>query len=336
MESSNVLSEMFGIFDQKAEDISVKGNGDSSDNRFYKIDPKKATDGIYTAIVKLIPNVFDKENHIVHQTTYRLKDDQGFFNYLSPKTKGKSETCLVYDQYWAWNIKNSKDARLDEISQKIKYNRQSICVIQVIQDLVVPENNGKFFLFGVPVKIQKMIESKLHPSAADIQLGTKPVNVFDPLSSPALKIKATMKSAGEGKDPVRDWDETSWFVQNDAAVLVPVIDPATKKAFANAKGEKLAGEELKKAIVETIVASANLKEYTYADPTPEILGRVKNALALLANEPINPSAQAPATTTAPPTGAVNAPKPEAAPAQSTKGVEVTLAPATDDYLAGIL
>lgn len=279
----NVMTEMFGIFNQKAEDIKISKEVESGSSDFYKIDPNKVDDKIYRAVVRLVPNIYNPNEHVVHQTTYWLKDENGKgFSYLSPKTKGKYEKCVVADQYWAW--RNSKDARLEAISKQIEYNRSSYVLIQVVKDMVNPENDGKIFKLKLPVKIQKMIDAKLHPSEEDIKMGESSVQVFDPMSAPLITLKVGMKKA-DGSE-FRDWDQCSW---NDKSLAI--IDPETKRPFEK-DGKKLEGKELQEAIIKTLIAAPNLKDYAYVEPSAEVLARVTRALKVLEGAPINADAPA--------------------------------------------
>lgn len=289
---NDVMGNMFGIFNQAPENIVTEAVVEESNRSMLKIDPKKADDGTYRAVIRLVPNVFDPVNHVVRQTTYWLPGTTGKgFSYLSPKTKGKYESCAVADRYWEWM--GSKDARLIKLAKsKIQYNRKAFVVVQVLMDMVNAKNNGKFFLLNLPIKLQKMIDAKLHPSEDDIKLGESPVNVFDPMSAPTMTLKVAMKKVTKDNvtNEYRDWDACIW---NDK--LAPIVDPETAKKFKDEEGNDLEGEALQKAIVGTLMEVANLKSYKYEDPSEAVLTKVKNALDALEGMPVNAEAEESAT-----------------------------------------
>lgn len=267
---SEVLDSMFGMFNQKTDDIKTEKDKEQDNRGLFKINPDDAQDKVWRGFVKLLPNIYDTSNPFVRKTEYWITDPRDNTGFLFPsrKTIGKYEKCLAYTTYWKWV--NSGDARLEKLAKSIfQYNKRAFLVIQVIKDIQNPENDGKMFVWNCPVAVQQKIEAKLHPSKEDIDMGAEPENVFNPMGSSLLKFRVGWKDGG-GDVKFRNWDGVEWETGKKAPMLVnlakegeePNWKPANNLGF---KDEKQA----QKTIIKYLMGSANLKDFEFTPPTEE-------------------------------------------------------------------
>jgi hypothetical protein len=306
-DANAAVDELFGIFGQSVDDMSgiKKGEDDSEGGvKVFNPDPKKSEDGVWRGIIKFLPNIHDKKRPLAKRTTYwiedpRGKDGHGGFQYVSPKTLGKYEKCIVADKYWEWGGKDQKDARLKALAGKLRYNKQCYALIQVLVDFQNPENNGKIMPFNLPVKIQNMIDAKMYPAQADIDAGAEAEQVFEPLLGPVMTLKVGTKlvpNAKSGKnDEFRDWEACEWHKKQIGMV---VNDELIIKTAGDIKSDKIKVKvlptdatelrEMQLAIIAALKEAAPIMEkYHYVAPSEEMLKKVKEVLDVMAGMPIN-------------------------------------------------
>lgn len=291
--------DLFGIFNKPVESMSGVRKGEEDEGgsnlSMFKPDPTKSDDKVWRGTIKFLPNIKDQNHPMVKKVTYWLSDPRGAaghgkFRYDSPKSTGKYAKCQVADKYWAW--KESKDARLIKLSGKLSYNKKAFALIQVLVDAQNSDNNGKIFIFELPVKLQNMIESKMYPSQADIDNGDTAENVFEPFIGPVMNLKVGLKVA-DG-ETFRDWDACEWHKKNfgmtiDGKLLVEnlsdIKNPKIVTRLLPTDPEELL--ELKKATIEVLKSAPDLDEFKYVAPSDEMQKKVAEVLQLMAGQPVN-------------------------------------------------
>jgi hypothetical protein len=101
--------------------------------------------------------------------------------------------CPVSDLFW--RFKRSGDARQEQIATDY-FSMQSnyICLVQIKNDAVHPENNGKIMPYKLPAAIYKRIQSAMAPSEEDMKMGQQPIDVFHPVKGRDILLKITLKN----------------------------------------------------------------------------------------------------------------------------------------------
>lgn len=197
----------FAIFSTNVEDIKSfeeTSGGKDWDSIFYEPSPEEGKP--YVAAIKFLPNIYNALNPIVSKYFYKLvnPDNGKPLYYDSPSSIG--ENCAVLNE-WS-RLYNSEDVRDKAQSKKYKRTRQRCAVIQVIKDPQKSTLEGQLRLFRMQLDgdIDNSIKAKLKPSKEELALDPtlKPVDIFNPFSSPLLKIKAIQNANG------RDFAGSTW------------------------------------------------------------------------------------------------------------------------------
>lgn len=283
--AEDVVLDAFEIFGRTAESVvetlAVEEEEGGGWVKFLELDPAKSADKTDSAIVRLLPNVKRETagknagklgKDIVSKISYKVKAGGKIFMFDSNKTNGRYEPCPVADGYW--KVKDTKDeTKMANFKKAFGYKKPEVALVQVLKYDAHPELVGSIMPLRIYEDVELLINKTLSPSAEDMDLnGTKAVNVFDILNSPALMLKATMKAYGDG-GVGRNFAD-SIFVNSAAykhfLVPNPPAEDAKPDALPTFTKVQLTDEEI------PLYAS---KQYT-----PEILGKLKQVLGVLTAE----------------------------------------------------
>lgn len=272
-----IVESMFGVFGQKVEDVVLKEEDGGSTLPMFKPDPTTTPNKKWLGIVKFLPNLEDLKHPTVEKVTYWMEDPTTStgFRYESPKSLGRFEKCPVASAYHAWS--KSDDARLKAQAKKLNYSKKCHALVQVVKDLQNPENNGKIFYWNLPVKIQKMINSKMYPTKEDIDMGEVEHNPFDPFIGQTMTLKIGVGEHG------RDWDECSWSKPDVPTTMILEGETTPLKLSSDANELK---EQQQKAL-QTILNGPKLSVMTYEPADDATVKKVNQILAIMAGEPVN-------------------------------------------------
>lgn len=281
---NSILDSMFGVFGQKVEDVVLKEEDGGSSLPMFKPDPTNTPNKKWVGIVKFLPNLEDVAHPTVEKVTYWMEDPTTStgFRYESPKSLGRFEKCPVASAYHAWN--NSEDARLKAQAKKLNYSKKCHALVQVVKDLQNPDNNGKIFYWNLPVKIQKMINSKMYPTKEDIDMGEVAHNPFDPFNGQTMTLKIGVGEHG------RDWDECAWSKPEVPTTMI--LEGETTPVKLSENPEELKAQQQK--ALETILNGPKLSVMAYEPADDATVARVNQILAIMAGEPVNVDAEQPA------------------------------------------
>lgn len=148
-----------------------------TDDRFYVLKKDEKKQG--AALIRFLPSELFEDGSMstikkVYKYNVRSKTGKGFLSAWSPSTIGKSDPI---QEKWAdlWN-----SGRKEE-SKRYARSTRYLANIKVINDPKAPENNGKIFLLDMSQSLMDRIRSIMAPSEADIALGKKPKNLFNPV-----------------------------------------------------------------------------------------------------------------------------------------------------------
>jgi len=149
-----MATQELDIFNLDAEAIEFHERPERGESVLYSPKAKDAPNGLYEALIRFIPNPKDPAQSLVRKYVYYLKDKDGKGkNYDSPSTI-KGQKCPIQQTYY--KLAKSESAVDRKIAKQLKRREQFYSIIQIIDDKVNPEMNGKFkiFKFGPKVKIK--------------------------------------------------------------------------------------------------------------------------------------------------------------------------------------
>jgi len=270
--------DAFAIFGMKVEDIVSYDEKEKTDwsKIFYEPNPEENKPTL--ALIKFLPNIYDLSNPILQNFSYKLPhpdNPKHKFRFVSPTTVGKP--CPVVSAWY--EMKESDDARLNEIAKSLKRKRSRCAIIQIIKDTQNPELNGqlRLFRFQYDGDIDKLIIKKLKPSKEEVEtLGVKPENIFDPFNSPIMILRSTKGDYG------RDFAGSEWAKDDkNMGMMIPNDDGTMRVLSAKDAGNL----DIQKKIIEMLKAdNVNINEYyAYKEPSAEMLALVKKSLEMLSN-----------------------------------------------------
>lgn len=149
-------------------DQSKKSGGifTKDDERIWKPDYTKAQiyQFYFLPDLKSKSTIFGFETHTVKY--FEDNKEKKLFG-VCPKSVGKDCPICSY----GWDRYN--DPKSGEIDKKESKNflpqKQEYCNILMVKDPMNPENNGKVFLYKLPVSVRKLINERLKPSDKNLQ-----------------------------------------------------------------------------------------------------------------------------------------------------------------------
>jgi len=168
-----------------AEDVFNLGDSQASsylagkqNNNDGLLRPKleEGRDGKRELVIRLLPNLQKDgklgptaiEKHI-HYANFKSNPElQGYFDCLKNANIGKD--CSLCKTYW--NLKNSNNPVDQDKAKLINRSTKYYAYAYVVEDLQVPENEGKIFIYPFGYKIFQKIKTKAESSR-------KPVKVED-------------------------------------------------------------------------------------------------------------------------------------------------------------
>ena len=154
---------------------------DYTDRRFWKI--SKNEQGSGTAVIRLITD----KNKIPYTRVYhysakkKIKDKEYWLIADAPSTINLPDPI----QEHFFNLRNNGQ---EELSKMFARKTKFICNILVIKDPANPSNEGKVFLWEFGTKLKEKFTKWMQPSDADIAIGEKPKELFNPLTGHDIKL----------------------------------------------------------------------------------------------------------------------------------------------------
>lgn len=137
---------------------------------------EEGKDGRRELVIRFLPNLMKNgkigptaiQKHIHYANFKNNPELQGYFDCLKNDSIGKE--CPLCKTYWA--LKNSNNPADEDKAKLINRNTKYYSYVYVVEDLQVPENEGKIFILPFGYKIFQKIETKAKSSR-------KPVKVED-------------------------------------------------------------------------------------------------------------------------------------------------------------
>jgi hypothetical protein len=262
------------------------------DERFYVLPKNEKKEGV--AIIRLLPDAEGKKFTTMFKigTTFEKNGQKRFVNEYSPASIGMP---CPFQEKWAelYNSGDKEGAKL--FSRAVRY----VVNIKVIKDPLKPENEGKIFLYDISGSLKDKWQAALQPSETELQLGTKPKQLFNPLKGYSIKLVAKIGANGQ-----TNYDATEVMAEETAIYSTPEEAIADIKANTYLISKELTAPECFKSY-EWL--QDKLRWVTFSDASS---GSKATPVASVAS--VTTSASAPATPAAEATQATQAtPAPQA-------------------------
>jgi hypothetical protein len=210
-----MLNLNFDDMMKNAESLGFSPNKQNyNDERFWKISRNDKEEGL--AKIRIIPSfvkgiLLPFVKVMEHNINIQVGDKKKFYSKESPSSI--KLPCAVSDLYRELGKFGTEPAL--ELQEKIRRSTKFIANIYIVTDPLKPDNNGHFKLWKYGTKLSDKFLGAANPSAEDIAMGTKPINVLDPINGSNITLKQK-KSGG-------------FFNYDDTVIDVP----APVKDFSN-------------------------------------------------------------------------------------------------------
>jgi len=185
-----IMADVFDIFDIKPEDIQVddEKKGESS---LYTPKPDKGRDGVYTSLVRFLPDPYNPRKPYLSKYVYWLEDQDGKGFYAdAPSTVGEKDQ--IQDLFF--KLRNSESAVDKQLSEGLKRKAVYYGLVYIVKDENNPDLEGKIKVWKFTWKIKEKIEAQLKPKFDD------PVNIFDPFDGKDFQIEVYKKGGWPNYD----------------------------------------------------------------------------------------------------------------------------------------
>lgn len=180
------MAKEFDIFNLSVEDIDSYQRTESKGSDLYKPTADQGKDGVYTALIRFLPNPKNPQKSIIRKFVYWLEDSEGKGAYYdSPSTIG--EKCPVQDLFF--KLRNSESAVDKKMAEKLKRREIYYSLVQILKDPQNPEMEGTIKVFKYGYQIKQKIDEELNPQFDE------PCQVFDLFEGKNFELKVN-KSAG--------------------------------------------------------------------------------------------------------------------------------------------
>jgi hypothetical protein len=292
------MADEFDIFNLGVSDIETyeKPTGGNSD--LYKPTADQGKDGIYSSLIRFLPNPKNPSKSIVRKYVYWLEDSSGNGSYFdSPSTVG--DKCPVQDLFF--KLRNSESAVDRKMSEKLKRREIFYSLVQVIKDPQDPSQEGQIKIFKFGYKIKQKIDEELNPQFDE------PTQVFDLFDGKNFELKIT-KQGG-----YNNYDSSKFQGKKSAIEINSNVMEATN--------------EHKKVIMGYLGDAPDLTSFDYKPWDDETRNRVDSIL-----DQYRSPGSATGTVSRPNT---SAPSPAPAPAAVVEETSNGLSEDLDDFLDGL-
>ena len=267
---------------------------------------KSSKTGTYTAIVRFVPWHVDPTQSIMGKTESYLTDPLTKQGRVVDSLKNFQQSCPIVDTFWT--LHNSGDAALQAFVKKhINTYISYASIIQVIQDDVHPENNGKLLIWRYKKTIWDKLYNEAHP-----QYGTNP-QPFDIVNGRYFAVNVCLKSGFNNYDNCQFINSQASGIYVTTATGYAQVDATTDRQLiydylvTNSpdlnKYTPKEWDEKTAAFVNS--ALENIKRHAQMGSMPSNIAAVSNP---------NPLAGQPVAASVPPTPQFNVPVPNATPA----------------------
>ena len=248
------MSKELDIFNLSVDDLKTEEQS-SKRNDLYKTDPKKGKDSVYRAIIRFLPNINNPKKSIIKKFQYWLEnnDGQGFYVDCPSSINEKSP---IQDAFW--KLYKSDSAFDKKQAERFSRKEYYYSYILVQKDPQNPELEGTVQIFRYPKAIKKLIDAQLQPEAEELEMGTTPVNIFDPFTGKDFLLKVILKGG------YWNYDECKFSPNQDVISI---------------KGVKMENNpESRKQILSIYEGIQSIEDHEFKPWTDEIRAKVNDFL----------------------------------------------------------
>lgn len=197
------------VMDFNASDLEVfqeKQSNSARNANVYKTNPSlsKSEDGHYRSRIRVIYNPYAPKMSIVHQATYAMTDENGFFMVKSKLGSGDRD-CPIFKS-WKKLWFSGDEAKKEWAKNIYEKNENDWCLVQILEDQNQPEMVGQVKVMRLPKAIFTKMSAKMNPSA---ESGKAPIPVMDYLVGLPLEMDVT-PGPDDPKQPWRKQREISY------------------------------------------------------------------------------------------------------------------------------
>lgn len=185
------------VYKSIQDDVKKQGKRDYSDSRFWE--PSKNAEGSIFAEIRFLPPSSDsaewgeETQSFVKILTHSFQGPTGKWYIQNSRASlgqdiedpATAFSRIMWDRY---NVEKTEESK--KIATRHGTKKAFIANILVIKDGVVPENNGKVFLFKFGPALFKKIETAMAPPKESGRVG---FNVFDPWDGANFYLEAHQK-----------------------------------------------------------------------------------------------------------------------------------------------
>jgi hypothetical protein len=203
------------------EEIQPTPKGFGPDPRFWKL--SRNDDDVGLARIRLLPSRVKKptgeETIVPFVRVYKYNINlrpfglKKFIEIESPETVGlKSATADLRKELYKIGKDNEKVKSVLEI---LKRSERYISNIYVVNDPIKEKESGNVKLWDYGVKLKDKFEGWRNPSAEDLALGAKPINVWHPVEGADIKLVMRKSGGFYNYDDTTHYDLAPLFVTLD-------------------------------------------------------------------------------------------------------------------------
>ena len=165
---------------------TLSGKDAYKDERVWN--PSKDSDGNGGALLRLMPPTSETAEPFVEIFMHGFKGKGGWFISKCPKSINKPCACCeLAGRYFGGNDADK------ELARKYYRSRRYLVNVLVLDDKLAPENNGKVFIWAMPVRLFQKIEDLINPPEA---FGEEPLNPFSFFDGANLKLRVSNNGGG--------------------------------------------------------------------------------------------------------------------------------------------
>lgn len=254
------------------EEISTGGYVDFLDGRRWK--PTFPKDGSVEYIIRFLPSSNQDAPDFQELFKHYIEHNGNKLYITCPTTLGKSHKCPVCESNKAiWDSD-------EETARNRKRQKTYFANVFIVADPVNPENNGKIFVYEMPLIVKRMIDDCVTPpkekSKYALDGEARQFDPFNIFTGANLHLKMA-KVGGYWK-----YDKTYWKPNSE---LTSHTDMTLEEVFANLYD------------ISTILKQQEIKSYEeISEDFNRVLGATPNKNTLKMSEP---STQVKTTTTRP-------------------------------------
>lgn len=242
------LDDLFNM-SGSIENFSTEPAKKKVDENVYSVNLADATDGVYRAKVRFLPNIRNMKKSVISKYNYWLTDANGENGIFVDDPSTIGEKSPIGDLFW--KLKKSSNPIDVNLSDKLKRGRRFFSLVQIVEDNQHKEYEGKIMVFGYGIKIKEKIDAEFN----DVDEGGNP---FDLFNGRIFRLEVKKVGGFQNYDSCR-------FIGGSSPIVVDGMKMTSSK-------------EDKAKIVDYLETSPDLSEYEFKPWSAELREQVDERL----------------------------------------------------------